>query len=186
MESLANLLMGFGIALTPYNVIVASAGVFLGVIIGVLPGLGGTSGVAILLPVTFVMPASSAIIFLTSIYWGALFGGVITSILFNIPGEPWSVAATFDGYPMAKKGQAGYALSVIAAFALIAIGALAGIMPIYTLAALATIPMAFKVFRGMQAHYDSPYELMGPMGTNIGLHLFTGLLLIAGYLVAVV
>jgi 1,4-dihydroxy-2-naphthoate polyprenyltransferase len=81
---------------------------------------------------------------------------------------------------------AGYALSVIAAFALIAIGALAGIMPIYTLAALATIPMAFKVFRGMQAHYDSPYELMGPMGTNIGLHLFTGLLLIAGYLVAVV
>lgn len=112
MESLANLIMGFGVALTPYNVAIASVGVFLGIIIGVLPGLGGTSGVAILLPLTFVMPPPSAIIFLTSIYWGALFGGVITSILFNIPGEPWSVAATFDGYPLAKGGRAGYALSV--------------------------------------------------------------------------
>jgi putative tricarboxylic transport membrane protein len=112
MDSLANLFMGFGVALTPYNVMVASAGVFLGIVIGILPGLGGTSGVAILLPLTFVMSPTSAIIFLTSIYWGALFGGVITSILFNIPGEPWSVAATFDGYPMAKQGRAGYALSV--------------------------------------------------------------------------
>ncbi len=112
MESLANLFMGFGVALTPYNVLVASAGVFLGIVIGILPGLGGTSGVAILLPLTFVMSPTSAIIFLTSIYWGALFGGVITSILFNIPGEPWSVAATFDGYPMAKQGRAGYALSI--------------------------------------------------------------------------
>lgn len=104
--------MGFEVALAPYNLVVAFAGVFLGVIIGILPGLGGTSGVAILLPLTFVMSPTSAIIFLTSIYWGALFGGVITSILFNIPGEPWSVAATFDGYPMAKQGRAGYALSV--------------------------------------------------------------------------
>ncbi len=112
MESLSNLVMGFGIALTPYNVMIASVGVFLGVIIGVLPGLGGTSGVAILLPLTFVMSPTSAIIFLSSIYWGALFGGVITSILFNIPGEPWSVAATFDGYPLAKQGRAGYALAV--------------------------------------------------------------------------
>lgn len=112
MGGLDNLIMGFGIALTPYNVMIASVGVFLGIIIGVLPGLGGTSGVAILLPLTFVMPPPSAIIFLTSIYWGALFGGAITSILFNIPGEPWSVATTFDGYPLAKQGRAGYALSV--------------------------------------------------------------------------
>ncbi|HWP60594.1 MAG TPA: tripartite tricarboxylate transporter permease [Candidatus Acidoferrales bacterium] len=112
MDSLSNLFLGFGIALTLYNVLIASVGVFLGIIIGILPGLGGTSGVAILLPLTFVMAPTSAIIFLTSIYWGALFGGVITSILFNIPGEPWSVAATFDGYPMAKQGRAGYALSL--------------------------------------------------------------------------
>jgi putative tricarboxylic transport membrane protein len=111
MESLANLFFGFGVSLTPYNVVVAIAGVFLGIIIGVLPGLGGTSGVAILLPLTITMPPTSGIILLASIYWGALFGGAITSILFNIPGEPWSVATCFDGYPMAKQGRAGEALA---------------------------------------------------------------------------
>lgn len=111
MEALHNLLFGFTVALTPSNVMLAAVGVFLGIIIGVLPGLGGTSGVAILLPLTVVMPASSGIILLSSIYWGALFGGAITSILFNIPGEPWSVATCFDGYPMARKGQAGLALA---------------------------------------------------------------------------
>ena len=110
MESFGNLIYGFGLALSPYNLFVAGMGVFLGTIIGVLPGLGGTSGVAILLPLTFVMPPSSAIVFLSCIYWGALFGGAITSILFNIPGEPWSVATMFDGYPMAKSGRAGLAL----------------------------------------------------------------------------
>ena len=83
----------------------------LGTVIGVLPGLGGANGVAILLPLTFTMPPTSAIILLTSIYWGALFGGAITSVLFNIPGEPWSVATTFDGYPLARQGQGGQALT---------------------------------------------------------------------------
>jgi putative tricarboxylic transport membrane protein len=110
MESLGNLLYGFDVALSPYNLFIAAAGVFLGAVIGVLPGLGGTSGVAILLPLTFVMPPSSAIVFLSCIYWGALFGGAITSILFNIPGEPWSVATMFDGHPLAKSGRAGLAL----------------------------------------------------------------------------
>ncbi len=85
----------------------AVLGILLGTIIGVLPGLGGANGVAILLPVTFTMPPTSAIILLTSIYWGALFGGAITSILFNIPGEPWSVATTFDGYPHGAPGAGG-------------------------------------------------------------------------------
>jgi putative tricarboxylic transport membrane protein len=108
---LDNLVFGFQVALTPFNVFVAVVGVLLGTIIGVLPGLGGANGVAILLPLTFTMPPTSAIILLTSIYWGALFGGAITSILFNIPGEPWSVATTFDGYPLAKQGQGGSALT---------------------------------------------------------------------------
>src|SRR5687768_18426192 len=86
-------------------------GITLGVIIGVLPGLGGANGVAILLPLTFSMSPTSAIIMLSCIYWGALFGGAITSILFNIPGEPWSVATTFDGHPMAQQGKAGEALT---------------------------------------------------------------------------
>src|SRR3972149_6345805 len=107
MEALANLIHGFNIAISPFNLMIAAFGIFLGVIIGVIPGLGGTSGVAILLPLTFTMPTTSAIVFLSCIYWGALFGGAITSILFNIPGEPWSVATMFDGYPMAISGRAG-------------------------------------------------------------------------------
>ena len=97
MEGFANLLLGFQIAITPFNLFMAVIGILLGTIIGVLPGLGGANGVAILLPITFTMPPTSAIILLTCIYWGALFGGAITSILFNIPGEPWSVATTLDG-----------------------------------------------------------------------------------------
>ena len=94
MEEVASLMQGFSIALTPYNLALMFIGIVLGVIIGVLPGLGGANGVAILLPLTFTMPPTSAIIMLSCIYWGALFGGAITSILFNIPGEPWSVAGT--------------------------------------------------------------------------------------------
>src|SRR4030067_469723 len=102
--------MGIGVAIQPYNFLVAMIGLILGVIVGVLPGLGGANGVAILIPLTVVMAPIPGIILLSSIYWGALYGRSITSILFNIPGEPWSVATTFDGYPMAKKGQAGKAL----------------------------------------------------------------------------
>src|SRR5215207_2724978 len=111
MEELVNLFHGFAVALQPFNIMVMVLGIVLGVLIGVLPGLGGANGVAILLPLTFAMPPTSAIILLTSIYWGALFGGAITSILFNIPGEPWSVATTFDGYPLARQGQGGQALT---------------------------------------------------------------------------
>ena len=121
MDAFANLLMGFQIALSPYNLMIATVGIILGTIIGVLPGLGGANGVAILLPVTFAMPPTSAIILLSCIYWGALFGGAITSILFNIPGEPWSVATTFDGHPLARQGKGGQALT--AAFASSFIGA---------------------------------------------------------------
>ncbi len=104
MEELANLMHGFSVALTLPNFGFMLVGITLGVLIGVLPGLGGANGVAILLPLTFSMNPTSAIIMLSCIYWGALFGGAITSILFNIPGEPWSVATTFDGYPMAQQG----------------------------------------------------------------------------------
>ena len=110
MEEINALFHGFSVALTPFNLLLMFIGVTLGVLIGVLPGLGGANGIAILLPLTFTMPPTSAVIMLSCIYWGALFGGAITSILFNIPGEPWSVATTFDGYPMAQQGKAGEAL----------------------------------------------------------------------------
>src|SRR5918997_937035 len=116
------------------NIFYMFLGVFLGVLIGVLPGLGGANGVAILLPLTFSMSPTSAIIMLSSIYWGALFGGAITSILFNIPGEPWSVATTFDGYPMAQKGRAAEALT--AAFTSSFVGAFVAILLITFVAPL--------------------------------------------------
>src|SRR3977135_4156598 len=117
-STLGSLAGGFGTALQPINLLLLTIGCFLGLVIGVLPGLGGTSGVAILLPITVFIantgPGGSTIafIFLCGIYWGALFGGVITSILFNIPGEPWSVVLLFDGFPLAtKKGKPGAALT---------------------------------------------------------------------------
>ncbi len=126
MEEINALFHGFAVALTPFNLMLMIVGIVLGVIIGVLPGLGGANGVAILLPLTFTMPPTSAIIMLSCIYWGALFGGAITSILFNIPGEPWSVATTFDGYPMAQQGRAGEALT--GAFTSSFVGALVAVI----------------------------------------------------------
>ena len=134
MLELNALFHGFAVVLTPYNMLLMMIGIVLGVIIGVLPGLGGANGVAILLPLTFAMPPTSAIIMLSCIYWGALFGGAITSILFNIPGEPWSVATTFDGYPMAQQGRAGEALT--AAFTSSFVGAFVAVVMITFLAPL--------------------------------------------------
>ena len=125
---------GFSVVLTPTNILLMLVGITLGVLIGVLPGLGGANGVAILLPLTFTMSPTSAIIMLSCIYWGALFGGAITSMLFNIPGEPWSVATTFDGYPMAQKGRAGAALT--AAFTSSFVGAFVAVVMITFLAPL--------------------------------------------------
>jgi putative tricarboxylic transport membrane protein len=131
MQEIQHLIGGFEVALSWFNLLLMLAGIVLGVIIGVLPGLGGANGVAILLPLTFSMAQqpggqTSAIILLSCIYWGALFGGAITSILFNIPGEPWSVATTFDGYPLGQKGRAGAALT--AAFTSSFFGALIGVL----------------------------------------------------------
>ncbi len=134
MEELVNLFHGFAVVLQPFNILLMVVGILLGVLIGVLPGLGGANGVAILLPLTFSMSPTSAIIMLSCIYWGALFGGAITSVLFNIPGEPWSVATTFDGHPMAQQGRAGEALT--AAFTSSFVGALVAVVMITLVAPL--------------------------------------------------
>ena len=137
MEEILNLFHGFAVVLQPYNLLVMLFGIVLGVMIGVLPGLGGANGVAILLPLTFSMSPTSAIIMLSCIYWGALFGGAITSVLFNIPGEPWSVATTFDGHPMAQNGRAGEALT--AAFTSSFVGALFAVVVITFVAPLVAL-----------------------------------------------
>jgi putative tricarboxylic transport membrane protein len=111
LDPFFSLLHGFSILMTPDNLGYMVVGILFGVLLGFLPGVGGANGIAILLPLTFSMQHTTAIIMLAAIYWGALFGGCISAILFNIPGEPWSVATTFDGHPLAQQGRAGEALT---------------------------------------------------------------------------
>ncbi len=114
MDTLANLALGFSIALSPYTLMLAVIGCFLGTIIGALPGLGPSNGVAILIPLVFTLglDATAALVLLTSVYYGAMYGGRISSILLNIPGDEPALMTTLDGYPMAKNGRAGDALVI--------------------------------------------------------------------------
>ena len=114
MESFHNLMMGFSVALTPANLWMAFLGSLLGTIIGVLPGIGPAAGTALLIPLTFHLDPTGAIIMLSAIYYGSQYGGTITSVLMNIPGEAASAITCLDGYQMAKHGRAGAALSIAA------------------------------------------------------------------------
>jgi putative tricarboxylic transport membrane protein len=191
VDEISSLIGGFKVALSWYNLALMLVGILLGVIIGVLPGLGGANGVAILLPLTFTMPPTSAIIMLSCIYWGALFGGAITSILFNIPGEPWSVATTFDGHPLAQQGRADSALT--AAFTSSFVGALVAVILITFLApmiakfALSFGPpeffgvffLTFASFVGMGR--GSPFKVLAAMCLgfalgSVGMDKMTGTL----------
>jgi putative tricarboxylic transport membrane protein len=179
MDSFVSLIYGFSVLSDPANLVYMCVGIVLGVLIGVLPGLGGANGVAILLPLTFSMSPTAAIIMLSSIYWGALFGGAITSILFNIPGEPWSVATTFDGHPMAQQGRADQALT--AAFTSSFIGALIAVLVLTFLAPIvagfalrfgpaeffAVQLLTFCSFVGMGR--ESPFKVLAAMMLGFAL-----------------
>ena len=116
MDTFSYLGQGFGVALTPYNLITALCGTLIGTVVGLLPGLGPINGVALLIPIAFALglPPESALILLAAVYLGCEYGGRISSILLNIPGEASTVMTTLDGYPMARKGLAGVALSLSA------------------------------------------------------------------------
>ena len=114
MDFLANLSLGFSVALTPFNVMMAVVGVMVGMLIGALPGIGPPSGVAMLLPLTFGMDPTSGIIMLAALYAGTMYGGTITAVLINTPGESASVVTCLDGYQMALQGRAGPALGIAA------------------------------------------------------------------------
>jgi putative tricarboxylic transport membrane protein len=111
---LEQLIGGFAIALQPFNLFIALCGCLIGTLIGVLPGLGPTATLAMLIPLVFSMPPATALILLTSVYYGAMYGGSTTSILVNIPGESASVITTIDGHKMAMQGRAGPALAIAA------------------------------------------------------------------------
>jgi len=165
MEGLASLLHGFSVALTAHHIILMMIGVLLGILVGVLPGLGAPNGVSLLLPLTFTMDPVAAIILLTSMYWGALFGGSTTSILFNIPGEPSSVATTFDGYPLAKKGHATEALSY--AFLSAGFGALLGVIIITLLSGwVARFAMQFSPAEYFAVYFLAFASFVGLGGAN--------------------
>jgi putative tricarboxylic transport membrane protein len=114
LDFLSNLALGFSVALTPFNIMMAVAGVLVGILIGALPGIGPPSGVAMLLPLTFGMEPTSGIIMLAALYAGTMYGGTITAVLINTPGESASVVTCLDGYQMALKGRAGPALGIAA------------------------------------------------------------------------
>lgn len=110
----SNFMQGLTTALEPINIMWVVIGGFLGTIVGMLPGLGPATAVAVLIPITFGMEPVSAIILMAAIYYGAMYGGSRSSILLNTPGDGSAIAATFDGYPMAQKGQAGQAMAISA------------------------------------------------------------------------
>ncbi|MBV7564663.1 tripartite tricarboxylate transporter permease [Pseudomonas sp. URMO17WK12:I4] len=116
METFSYLGQGFGVALSPYNLFTALCGTLIGTIVGLLPGLGPINGVALLIPIAFALglPPETALILLAAVYLGCEYGGRISSILLNIPGEASAVMTTLDGYPLARQGKAGVALSISA------------------------------------------------------------------------
>jgi putative tricarboxylic transport membrane protein len=114
LDALHTILAGFSIAATPVNIGFTFLGCFLGTIIGVLPGISPSVGLGLLIPITFGMDPTSALIMMAGMYYGAMYGGSTTSILVNMPGESSSVMTTLDGYQMARNGRAGAALAVAA------------------------------------------------------------------------
>lgn len=142
MDLVANLVLGFETALTPVNLMYCFVGVFLGTFIGVLPGIGALAAVSMLLPVTFYIEPTAALVMLAGVYYGAEYGGSIASILLNLPGTPSAAVTCLDGYPMAQQGRAGVALfmTTVASFC----GATAGILVLTAFApALAEVALAF-------------------------------------------
>jgi putative tricarboxylic transport membrane protein len=154
MDIFGDLMMGMSIAITPINLVYLLVGAMVGMIVGVIPGFGPSAGLSILLPMTFGMDPTGAIMMLAAIYYGAMYGGTITSILINTPGESATVASTFDGFPLAKNGRAGPALvmQAVASF----VGGTVGVILITILA-----PMFAQVSRS----FGPPeYFLLAVMG----------------------
>ena len=183
LDLLRNLALGFSIALSPYPLFLAVVGCFLGTIIGALPGLGPSNGVAILIPLSFALglDAISALVLMTSVYYGAMYGGRISSILLNIPGDEPALMTTLDGYPMAKAGRAGDALvlSGVASFvgAFLATVALMLLAPLLARVAYSFGPaeyfalylLAFCTLGGMASNNQAKAALASCLGLGISV-----------------
>ena len=189
MEVLGLLADGFGVAFHPLNLSLVVLGVVIGLFIGAMPGLGSVNGVAILLPMTFLVPPTSAMIFLAAIYYGAMYGGAISSIMLGIPGASTAVATTFDGRPLALRGEADKAL-VVAALASFAGGTISIVLftafapPLASIALdfgdpeiFALMLLAFATFVGLGSD-DIPKTIfsicIGLVFSAVGLDIMSG------------
>jgi putative tricarboxylic transport membrane protein len=189
MDLFADLWLGFSTALSPMNLVYLLIGTMIGMIVGIIPGFGPSAGIAILLPITFGMDPTGAVVMLAAIYYGSMYGGTITSILLNTPGESATVASTFDGFPLAQQGRAGPALvmQAVASF----IGGTVGVIlmtllaplfaqlarsfgpPEYFLLALLGIGMIVVMVAGSW-RYGLISALMGFALATVGVDLQTG------------
>ena len=163
MDLLSHLSVGFGVALTAVNLMYAFIGVLLGTLIGVLPGIGPVATIAMLLPTTYALQPVSALIMLAGIYYGAQYGGSTTSILINMPGETSSAVTCLDGYQMARKGEAGAALSIAA------IGSFFAGCVSTVLVAAVSVPLSELALKFGPAEYFSLMTL-GLIGATVLAH----------------
>ena len=181
MELFANLALGMSVVLTPTNLLLLLAGAMIGMIVGIIPGFGPSAGLAILLPITYGMDPVGAVMMLAAIYYAAMYGGTITSILLNTPGESATVASTFDGYPLAKQGRAGPALvmQAVASF----VGGTIGVIlitllaPLFSQVARSFGPPEYFLFAMMGllllVFMISEHRMLGAISALIGFALGT-------------
>jgi len=169
-DLMEQLFLGFQVALTLQNILYCFIGVLLGTLVGILPGIGPAASIAILLPTTFVLNSTSAIIMLAGIYYGAMYGGSITSILVNVPGEAASVVTCLDGYQMARQGRAGVALGISAIGSFIA-GTIGVVILSFLAPPLASLALTFG---------PADYFALMVLGVSMVLYLSGGSRLKAG------
>ena len=182
MDSLDLLLTGFSVAAQPNNLLFALIGSIIGTMVGILPGIGPVAGTALLLPITFNMDTTSSIIMLTAIYYGAMYGGTLTSVLVNVPGEAASAITCLDGFEMAKRGRAGSALAVAAVGSFI--GGLVSICGLVVLAGpLTKLALLFGPPEFFALMLVGLSLVVGLAGTSIALALISAVL---GLLLAMV
>lgn len=182
MEALGHLMSGFAAALSWNYLLYAFAGCMLGTLIGVLPGLGPAAGTAILIPITFNLDPTGAIIMLAAIYYGAMYGGTVTSVLINVPGEAASVITCIDGYQMARKGRAGSALAIAAIGSFVG-GIFATVALVLVAAPLATLALKFGPAEFFALMVAGLCLVVGLAGNNMWAAL---LMTIVGLLLAMV
>jgi putative tricarboxylic transport membrane protein len=175
MDTLPHILNGFVVAIQPISLLYVFMGVLMGMVVGVLPGIGPAAGIALLLPVTFGMDPMSALIMLAGVYYGAMYGGSLTSILLNTPGEASSVMTAIDGYKMARKGRAGAALAVAAIGSFIA-----GTISIVLLSVLARPLTSLALKFGPAEYFALMFFALTAISALTGKSLAKGL--ISGFL----